>query len=624
MDNKYLKSGIENIDISSLSDNERLVLCEEIRTKILDVVSKNGGHLASNLGVVELTVALLSVFDYKKDKIVFDVGHQSYAYKLLTGRLENFETLRTRGGVSGFPRISESKYDRFDTGHSATALSAALGFAHVNRLNKSDDTVIAIIGDGAMTGGPAYEAINDIGHSDEKIIVILNDNEMSIDRNVGGLSKYMAKIRLSAKYIDAKHNTESFMLTKLPVISKPFIKAIMSIKDFFRFLINHKEPTIFEDLGLVYYGPVDGHNVNELIDNLEAIKLVNAPVLLHICTKKGKGYNYAEEKPSNYHGVSPFDLSTGVKSKTEDKVSSFTDFFGRKICDSAKKNHDIVAICAAMSSGTGLDRFAKEYPDRFFDCGIAEEHCVTMAGAMALSGKTPVVAIYSTFLQRSYDQIIEDVCFMNNHVVFCLDRAGFVGPDGHTHNGLFDISYMLSMPNLTVFVPVDYEDFDKVFDYSVNMMKSPASIRYPKTGEYRIDCEHNVFKPRVIADNGDDFAIITCGTIQAKSDSAFMRLTEMGYKGKNINLCQIKPMPTKDILELVKNCRIIFTVEEGIVNGGFGAYLRDELVLNECYIPVHNMGIRNPIVHCGTVSEQFVDTSLDADSLVSTFSELLK
>lgn len=624
MEYKILKSGIENRHLSDLSDDERLILCDEIRSKILDVVSKNGGHLASNLGVVEITVALLSVFDYKKDEIVFDVGHQSYAYKLLTGRLDRFDTLRQKDGVSGFPRINESPYDRFDTGHSATAISAALGYAHANFLNNSSKNVIAIIGDGAMTGGPAYEAINDLGLSKDKMIIILNDNEMSIDKNVGGLSKHMSKLRMSRKYINAKHNTEFFLTKKLPTFGKPIVNVMLAVKDFFRFILYRKKPTMFEDLGLVYYGPVDGHDVNSLIETLEAVKEVNAPVILHVCTKKGKGYSYAEETPSAYHGVSPFDLSTGVKKKDDNLVSSFTDYFSNELIEIGNKNTDVVAVCAAMSQGTGLDKFATKYPERFFDCGIAEEHCVTMAGGLALGGKIPVVAIYSTFLQRAYDQILEDVCFMNNHVVFCLDRAGFVGADGHTHNGLFDISYMLSMPNMTSFVPADYEDFHRVLDYSVNKINSPVSIRYPKTSEYKLDVFHDILKPRILEDIGNDFAIITCGPIQKQADIAFKTLTDKGFKGKNINICQIKPMPTDDILSIISDCKMIFTVEEGIINGGFGSYLRNELINKSYYAPIHIFGVEHPNVHCGSISDQLKATKLDSDSLVSIFLKLLK
>lgn len=624
MDYKLLNNEIHNKDLSSITDDDRIILCEELRSKILDVVSKNGGHLASNLGVIELTVALLSVFDYKKDQIFFDVGHQAYAYKLLTGRYDRFDTLRTQNGVSGFPRISESPYDRFDTGHSATAISAALGYAHANRLDANDKTVIAIIGDGAMTGGPAYEAINDLGHSKEKVIVILNDNEMSINKNVGGLSNHMSKIRMSSKYLDAKHNTENFLTKKLPTIGKPIIGMMLAIKDFFRFLIYRKKPTIFEDLGLVYYGPVDGHDVKQLITTLEAVKKVNAPVLLHVCTKKGKGYRYSEENPSNYHGVSPFDLNTGVKTKNPNEVLSFTDYFSNKIVEIASKNKNVVSICAAMSSGTGLDSFAEKYPERFFDCGIAEEHCVTMAGGLALAGKSPVVAIYSTFLQRSYDQILEDVCFMNNHVVFCLDRAGFVGSDGHTHNGLFDISYMLSMPNMTSFVPTDYEDFDRVLDYSINQLNSPVSIRYSKSSEYKLDISNrDILTPRVLNNDGNDFAIISCGPIQKEVDIAYKELVNKGYKGIVVNLCCINPLPITELSSIVKNCKTIFTVEEGIINGGFGSYVSNELVKSKITIPVHIFGVNNPLIHGASIYDQFKACGLDHDSLVSSFVDLL-
>ena len=479
MDYSFLGKNLTPSYLKSLSSSERDALCAELRDKIINTVSTNGGHLASNLGCVELTVALLSVFDYTKDKIVFDVGHQAYSYKLLTGRFDRFDTLRLQGGISGFPRRSESPYDAFDTGHSSTSISAALGMARARDIKGDDEYVVAVIGDGAMTGGLAYEALNDLGHSkNTKMIVILNDNEMSIDKNVGGLSKYLKQLRISSGYLSAKKNTESF-LNKIPVLGKGIIAVIMWIKKFFRFLIYRKTPSMFEDLGLRYYGPIDGHDTETLIKSLNAVKDLNVPILIHIVTQKGKGYRFAEQNPSDYHGVSPFDINTGVKPSSK---LSYTTAFSGALIDVATKNKNVVGICAAMAVGTGMDKFAYKFPSRFFDCGIAEEHCVTMAGGMSVKGLVPVVAIYSSFLQRAYDEILHDVCYMNNHVVFAIDRAGFVGNDGHTHNGIHDISYLNSMPGMTILSPRDYSDLKICVDYAVNTATGPISIRYPRGG----------------------------------------------------------------------------------------------------------------------------------------------
>lgn len=622
MEYKLLNKNMTPKEIASLSEDERSLLCKEIRDKILNVVSKNGGHLASNLGVVELTVALLSVFDYTEDQVIFDVGHQSYAYKLLTGRFEQFDTLRKKDGISGFPRINESKYDHFDTGHSATSVSAAVGYARANELNDKNNHVIAVIGDGAMTGGPAYEAINDLGHRKDRVIVILNDNTMSIGKNVGGLAKHLSKVRLSSGYLKVKRATEIFLTEKIPVLGKPVVAMMLAIKDFFRFAIYRKAPTIFEELGLVYYGPVDGHNTKELINALESVKNINAPVLLHVCTKKGKGYRYAEKDPSNYHGVSSFELATGVNTTKSDEIRNFTDCFSKNLIDIANKNRNVVAISAAMVQGTGLTDFSERYPTRFYDCGIAEEHCVTMAGGLALGGKVPVVAIYSSFLQRAYDQILEDCCFMNNHVVFCLDRAGFVGPDGHTHNGLFDISYMLVMPNMKIFVPCDYEDLRLSLKQAINKEEGPCSIRYSKSSEYKLE-EHDIFEPRVLADKGRDFAFITCGPIQKQTDQAFEILKEKGYRGININLCSIRPLNIDKIFELVKDVRFVFTVEEGIVPGGFGSYLSDLLLEKGYKGHVRSLGIKDPMIRCGTLDEQYRQAGLDPDSIADNVLDVL-
>ena len=624
MDYKFLGKDIASDTLKAMTSQEREELCSELRDKILKTVSANGGHLASNLGAVELTVALLSVFDYKQDKIVFDVGHQSYSYKLLTGRYDRFDTLRQRDGISGFPRISESPYDAFDTGHSSTSISAAMGIARARDLEGKKNYVVAVIGDGALTGGLAYEAINDLGHNKTKMLIILNDNEMSIDKNVGGLSKYLSKLRISSGYLSAKQTTESF-LRKLGIIGRGLIKIILAIKDFFRFLLYRKKPSMFEDLGLVYYGPVDGHNTDDLIKAFDAVKDIRGPVLIHVLTKKGKGYGPAESNPSDYHGVGPFDLETGV---TAGK-NCYTTVFANTITEMAVKNQKIVAISAAMTLGTGLDNFQMKFPARFFDCGIAEEHSVTMAGGLAISGFIPVVAIYSSFLQRAYDEMITDCCFMNSHVVFAIDRAGFVGNDGHTHHGLLDISYLNSMVNMTVFSPRDYTDLKMCIKYAIEYLSGPVAVRYPR-GASPFEAEGPLYekitdcvKPHVVKDYGNDFAIVSTGRISEEADRATEILKENGIFGKHINLSKIKPVPAKEILELLNGISHVFSLEEGIISGGFGEALERELQIIGFESDVTVFGVKDPIVRAMSQKEQIQYCGLDGDSVAEAVKSAL-
>ena len=624
MDYKYLGKEITFETLRDMKPEERVELCSELRDKILKTVSENGGHLASNLGAVELTVALLSVFDYKTDKIVFDVGHQAYSYKLLTGRFDRFNTLRQKDGISGFPRITESPYDAFDTGHSSTSISAAMGIARARDLDGKKNQVVAVIGDGALTGGLAYEAINDLGHSKTRMIVILNDNEMSIDKNVGGLSKHLSKLRISSGYISAKQTTESF-LQKLGFFGRGIIKIILAIKDFFRFLLYRKRPSMFDDLGLNYYGPVDGHNMNDLIKALEAAKEIKGPVLIHVLTKKGKGYEPAETNPSDYHGVGPFDLETGV---TNGK-NSYTTVFASAMTELAAKNPKIVAISAAMTLGTGLDNFQMKYPARFFDCGIAEEHSVTMAGGLAVSGYIPVVAIYSSFLQRAYDEMITDCCFMNSHVVFAIDRSGFVGNDGHTHHGLLDISYLNSMVNMTVLSPRDYTDLKRCLAYAIDSVKGPVAVRYPRGaspfeagGPLYTDPADCVL-PHVVCDYGNDFAIVSTGKICEEADRAMEILKDQGIMGKHINLTMIKPMPAKEIWDLLVGTKYVFSLEEGIISGGFGEALERELQILGFESDVTVFGVRNPIVRAMSQKEQLKYCGLDGDTVAASIKSAL-
>lgn len=619
MDYKFLGKDITYDALKAMTPQEREELCSELRDKILNTVSKNGGHLASNLGSVELTVALLSVFDYKQDKIIFDVGHQSYSYKLLTGRYDRFDTLRQKDGISGFPRVSESPYDVFDTGHSSTSISAAMGIARARDLEGKKNYVVAVIGDGALTGGLAYEAINDLGHSKTKMLIILNDNEMSIDKNVGGLSKYLSKLRISSGYLSAKRTTESF-LQKLGFFGRGLIKIILAIKDFFRFLLYRKKPSMFEDLGLVYYGPVDGHKTDDLIKAFDAVKDIRGPVLIHVLTKKGKGYGPAESNPSDYHGVGPFDLETGV---TAGK-NSYTTVFANTITEMAVKNNKIVAISAAMTLGTGLDNFQMKFPSRFFDCGIAEEHSVTMAGGLAISGFIPVVAIYSSFLQRAYDEMITDCCFMNNHVVFAIDRTGFVGNDGHTHHGLLDISYLNSMVNMTVLSPRDYSDLKMCLKYAVENVDGPVAVRYPR-GTSPFEAEGPLYedvsdcvKPHIVEDYGNDFVIVSTGRISEEADIAVNKLKEQGILGKHIYVSMIKPVPAKEIMELIDGISSVFSLEEGILSGGFGEALERELQILGFESDVTVFGVKDPLVRAMSQKEQIRFCGLDGESVAAS------
>ncbi|MBR3248385.1 MAG: 1-deoxy-D-xylulose-5-phosphate synthase [Clostridiales bacterium] len=624
MEYRFLGKDITYDTLKAMTPKEREVLCSELRDKILKTVSQNGGHLASNLGAVELTVALLSVFDYKQDKIVFDVGHQSYPYKLLTGRYDRFDTLRKKDGISGFPRITESPYDAFDTGHSSTSISAAMGIARARDLEGKKNYVVAVIGDGALTGGLAYEAINDLGHSKTRMLIILNDNEMSIDKNVGGLSKYLSKLRISSGYLSAKQTTESF-LRKLGFFGRGLIKIILAIKDFFRFLLYRKKPSMFEDLGLVYYGPVDGHNTDDLIKAFDAVKDIRGPVLIHVLTKKGKGYGPAETNPSDYHGVGPFDLETGVVTGK----NSYTTVFANTITELAVKNPKIVAISAAMTLGTGLDNFQMKFPARFFDCGIAEEHSVTMAGGLAISGFIPVVAIYSSFLQRAYDEMITDCCFMNSHVVFAIDRAGFVGNDGHTHHGLLDISYLNSMVNMTVFSPRDYTDLKICLKYAVENVEGPAAVRYPR-GTSPFEADGPLYEnaddcvlPHVVKDYGSDFAIVSTGRISVEADRAVEILREQGINGKHINVSLIKPVPAKEIWDLIVGVKNVFSLEEGIISGGFGEALEREMQILGFESDVTVFGVRNPVVRAMSQEEQIKFCGLDGDTVAASIKAAL-
>ena len=464
-------------DVKNLNLQEKKQLAEEIRKYILEIVSKNGGHLASNLGVVELTIALHSVFNEPKDKIVWDVGHQTYVHKILTGRREQLKNIRKLGGIAGFPKTKESAYDCFNTGHSSTSISAALGMARARDLKGEDNNVIAVIGDGALTGGMAIEALNDAGFSKCKMTVILNDNEMSISPNIGGLNMFLSKLRTKKLYT-ASNISGKKIISKIPIIGKPTVKIVQRFKRSIKQLIIPK--MFFEDIGFTYLGPVDGHNIEQLENILKLSKQVDTPVLIHVLTKKGKGYRIAEENPDKFHATGPFDLETGEPKKA--KGMDYSKVFGNKLVEMAEKNEKIVAITASMKDGTGLTKFQKQFPKRFFDIGIAEQHAITLAAGMATQGLIPVVPIYSSFYQRAYDQVIHDIAIQNLHVVLCVDRAGIVGADGETHQGLLDMAFFRIVPNLTIMAPKDFREFEDMLEFAINY-NGPIVIRYPRGGE---------------------------------------------------------------------------------------------------------------------------------------------
>ena len=462
-------------DIKRLSYTELEILSQEIRQYIIDTVSANGGHLASNLGVVELTIALHKVFSSPEDKIIWDVGHQSYVHKLITGRFKQFRTLRKYDGISGFPKRTESVHDVFNTGHSSTSISAAVGFAQARDLKGEKNEVIAVIGDGALTGGMSFEALNYAGHIKSNLIVILNDNEMSISHNIGALSSYLTRLRIDPTYSKLKTDIET-ILKNIPAIGKKLAKTAERAKDGLKYLL--VPGILFEELGFKYFGPIDGHNISQMISTLEMAKKSSGPKLIHVITKKGKGYPYAERNPDYYHGVGPFNKKTG-RSLNKTKFLSYSEVFGETLCALGAENEKIIAVTAAMSDGTGLKKFSQKFPDRFFDVGIAEQNAVTMAAAMAAEGFIPVVAIYSTFLQRAYDQILHDVCLQDLHVIFAIDRAGIVGEDGETHHGVFDMSYLRHIPNIVLMAPKDENELSSALKTAINI-SNPVSIRYPR------------------------------------------------------------------------------------------------------------------------------------------------
>jgi len=603
-------------DLKKLNMRELKEYAEEVRQFLINSVSKTGGHLASNLGVVELTIALHYVFDCPKDKLVWDVGHQSYVHKIITGRIDLFDTLRRLGGISGFPKTSESPYDCYNTGHSSTSISAALGMAHARDLNNENYNVVSIIGDGALTGGMALEALSDAGHSQTKMIIILNDNQMSISKNVGGISIHLSNIRSAAIYnkfrkkvMDTLENTPGL---------RSFIKHL---KDSLKYtVIPH---TIFEDVGFRYLGPFDGHNLFGLIKLLKRVKDFREPLVIHITTIKGKGYNPAELNPGVFHGVSHFDVETGI---FDDKKQDYSFIFGEKLSELAEVNNKITAISAAMTSGTGLESFVRKFPDRFFDVGIAEQHAVSMAGGMATAGFTPVFAVYSSFLQRAYDQVLHDIGLQNLHVVFGVDRAGIVGEDGETHHGIYDLSYLSHIPNMTIMAPSCFSELCRMLEYAVNVHNGPIAVRYPR-GSEEYPIPHNTpvtYGKGELLRNGNDVLLLAAGDMVAKAIDTASILDNIGISAAVIDLRFIKPVDTKILFSNITSKRLVVTMEDNVISGGMGENVLRILSKNHSKIPVLNFGFNGePVVH-GKVMELFDLYGLTPEKMAFRICEELK
>lgn len=555
-------------DLKQMSLEELELLSYSIRDFLIDKVSETGGHVASNLGVVELTLALHKVFQSPEDKIIWDVGHQSYVHKILTGRSDQFDTLRQFDGLSGFPKGRESCHDVFDTGHSSVSISAAAGMAAARDIKGEDYQVIAVIGDGSLTGGLAYEGLNNIGESKSKVIVILNDNGMSISPNIGGISQHLGKLRTSKGYLSAKRFIKN-KIAPIPNIGKGIAAGLADIKNDLKYTIMDHGGVLFEELGFTYFGPIDGHNLEDLIDVLNRAKKLDEPVLIHVITKKGKGYRNAEKYPDKFHGIGPFDKTTGTL-KSKSTTPSFSYLMGQFVCQLAEKDRRIVAITAAMGEATGLRPFAEKYPQRFFDVGIAEEHAVTFAAGLAKCGMKPCVAIYSSFLQRAYDQIVEDICLQQLPVVFMIDRAGCVGNDGETHHGLFDLAYLSGIPHLTLLTPKDGNQLKAMMEYAFSL-KSPCAIRYPRGDAFYDNEIMSTFngKNQRLHEAGS-LDIWAVGPMVEVGEAVCSLLEKRGYQSGLVDVTTVKPM---DLSVYDPNCQCIITIEDHVLSGGLGQQL---------------------------------------------------
>jgi 1-deoxy-D-xylulose-5-phosphate synthase len=611
-------------DLKNFKDEELNYLADDIRNFLIENVSKTGGHLASNLGVVELSLAIHSVFNSPKDRIVWDVGHQAYVHKMITGRQDLFHTLRKHNGLSGFPKRCESEHDCFETGHSSTSISAGLGIAEARNLKGENYSVLSIIGDGALTGGMAFEALNHAGHTNTDFIVILNDNEMSISQNVGGLSKYLNRLRSDPKYFKVKDDVE-YLLNKIPAVGKAMYKTAGKAKDSLKYFL--VPGVMFEELGFTYLGPVNGHDMKELKVVLKRAKNIKGPVFIHVLTKKGKGYSYAEKNPDKFHGIGSFCIETGKVIKKQNTRPSYSAVFGKTLVDLAKEDSNTVAISAAMPSGTGLNEFAATYPNRFFDVGIAEQHAVTFAAGLASNGLKPFFAVYSTFLQRAYDQIVHDVCLQNLPVVFCLDRSGLVGNDGETHHGVFDISFLMHIPNIQILAPKDGAELIEMLKYA-KAMKCPVAIRYPR-GESddftSISNNYNIkdMKAEVLV-RGTDVCFIAFGKMVRTAYDAAKKLESKGIRCTVINGRFAKPLDEKTLISECKKCEHVVTLEDNVIKGGFGSQILSLLHKNKLYYKkIKILGIPDQFIEHGNTDQLLKIYGLDVEGVIEHVTEMI-
>lgn len=609
-------------DIKRLDKSEYPILAQEIREFLLTHISQTGGHLASNLGTVELTMALHLVLNFPEDKLIWDVGHQAYTHKILTGRKEEFNHLREFGGMSGFPKRAESPCDSFNTGHSSTSISAALGFAEAKEIMGTDESIIAVIGDGALSGGLAYEALNNAANLKSSMVIILNDNEMSISENVGGMSRYLNKIRAGQAYNEFKAGVENTILN-FPIGGYDLAKSVKRSKDSIKHLL--VPGMFFEDMGITYIGPIDGHNISEMVNSFVAALELERPVVVHVKTKKGKGYRYAEKYPCYFHGVAPFDLGTGKVLKKKEKPD-YTDIFAKKILSLAEKNPRLVAITAAMAEGTGLKRFRSQYPERFFDVGIAEQHAVTFAAGLAAAGMLPVVAVYSSFLQRAYDQILHDVCIQNLHVIFMIDRSGLVGADGSTHQGIFDITYLSGIPNMTVLSPKNRYELEDALDFAISY-SGPIAIRYPRGtacdrwAEYR---EPIIYGRSECLQKGEQVAILAVGNMLEEAEKACRCLEAAGIHPSLINARFVKPVDKQLIDRLVRNHSLICTMEENVFSGGYGEAVAAYLLKHHEGIQFYGVAIPDQFVEQGSIPQLRKMLKMDGEQVAGEIQERLR
>ena len=601
-------------DIKKLNSEQLKILADEIRQFLIEKISRTGGHLASNLGVVELTMALHLTLDFPEDKLIWDVGHQSYTHKLLTGRKDGFDQLRKYGGMSGFPKRKESDCDAFDTGHSSTSVSAGLGYVEARELLHEKHTVVSVIGDGSLTGGMAYEALNNASRLKSNFIIVLNDNNMSISENVGGMSRYLNGIRTAQAYTDIKKGVEDTLM-KIPGRGERIISQIRRTKSGIKQLL--VPGMFFEDMDITYLGPVDGHDIRKLVKVLKEAKRVDHAVLVHVLTKKGKGYPPAEENPAKFHGTGPFDIKTGEPTEVS-TTDSYTQVFSKVLTDIAKKDDKVVAITAAMADGTGLSSFAKHFPNRFYDVGIAEEHAMTFAAGLAAGGMKPVFAVYSSFLQRAYDQTLHDVCLQNLPVVIAVDRAGLVGSDGETHQGVFDLSFLSTIPNMTVISPKNRWEMADMLRFAVDF-QNPIAIRYPRGSAYegmrdfRAPIEYG--KSEILYEE-EDIAVIFVGHMAELADRVRKKIKETGYSCSLVNARFVKPLD-KDMLEqLAKDHSLFVTIEENVITGGFGEQVMDYVSSAKLDVHVRNIGISDDYVEHGNVEILRKEVGLDCETIV--------